>query len=125
MELKAVTTTSDNHPLALSLLLPLLNSSGKSCRFLFTPSLQCQYQNEKYPFSGLFSWTTWVSRHQKDEINLDFYEARDDGVAVASFASSSRQITTPAPHHSDASIFSNILKHGGRISRPHHCSFTT
>jgi len=30
---------------------------------------------------------------------LDFSEARDDGVAVASYALCSRQITTPAPHH--------------------------
>jgi len=27
---------------------------------------------------------TWVSQHQKSETNLDFNQARDDGVAVAS-----------------------------------------
>jgi len=31
-----------------------------------------------------FSRTTWVSRYQKDRTILDFTEARDDGVAVAS-----------------------------------------
>jgi len=36
-----------------------------------------------HPFNGLFSWTTWVSRHQKGKIVLDFTGARDDGVAVA------------------------------------------
>jgi len=33
---------------------------------------------------AFFSRTTWVSRHQKGQTNLDFNEARDDGVAVAS-----------------------------------------
>jgi len=37
-----------------------------------------------HPFNGLFSRTAWVSRHQKGEISLDFNEARDDGMAVAS-----------------------------------------
>jgi len=45
-----------------------------------------------HPFNGLFSRTTWVS-------HLDFNEATDDGVAVASFAPRRRQITIPAPHH--------------------------
>jgi len=31
-----------------------------------------------------FSRTTWVSWHQKKLTNLDFNEARDDGMAVAS-----------------------------------------
>jgi len=30
-----------------------------------------------YPFNGLFSRTTWVSRHQKGYTILDFNEARD------------------------------------------------
>jgi len=29
------------------------------------------------PFNGLFSRTTWVSRHQKGKTNLDFTGARD------------------------------------------------
>jgi len=35
-------------------------------------------------FSGLFSRTTWINRHQKGKIILDFNGGRDDGVAVAS-----------------------------------------
>jgi len=35
-------------------------------------------------FNGLSSRTTWVSWHQKGKTNLDFNEARDDRVAVAS-----------------------------------------
>jgi len=31
-----------------------------------------------------FSWTTWVSWHQKGRTILDFNEARDDEVSVAS-----------------------------------------
>jgi len=30
-----------------------------------------------YPFTGLFSGTTWVSQYQKGKTNLDFTEARD------------------------------------------------
>jgi len=37
-----------------------------------------------HPFDGLFSRTTQVSRHQKGRTVLDFNEARDTGVAVAS-----------------------------------------
>jgi len=36
------------------------------------------------PFIGLFFRTSLVSRHQKGETILDFNEARDDGIAVAS-----------------------------------------
>jgi len=35
-------------------------------------------------FHGLFSRTTWISRHQKGYTTVDFNEARDDEVAVAS-----------------------------------------
>jgi len=38
----------------------------------------------RHPFNGLFSRTTWVRQYQKGQTNLDFNEARDDGVAVAS-----------------------------------------
>jgi len=37
-----------------------------------------------HPFNGLFSRTTWISQYQKGRTILDFNEARDDGVAVAS-----------------------------------------
>jgi len=39
------------------------------------------YLENKHPFNGLFSRTTWVSRNQKDKTNLDFNEATDNGVA--------------------------------------------
>jgi len=35
-------------------------------------------------FNGLFSRTIWVRQHQKGRTILDFSEARDDGMAVAS-----------------------------------------
>jgi len=38
----------------------------------------------KHPLNGLFSRINWVSRQGKDKTILDFNEARDDGVAVAS-----------------------------------------
>jgi len=33
--------------------------------------------NNRQPFNGLFSRTTWVSRYQKGKTNLDFTGARD------------------------------------------------
>ena len=39
--------------------------------------------SERHLFNGLFSRTTWESRHEKGKTILDFNEARDDGVAVA------------------------------------------
>ena len=62
-----------------------------------------------HPFNGLFSRTTWVNRYQKCTTSLDINEARDDGVSGCSgisltihrqSAPCSRQITTPATHHS-------------------------
>ena len=43
-----------------------------------------------------------MSRYQKGKTNLDFTEARDSGIswAICKSAPSSRQITTPTPHHS-------------------------
>jgi len=41
-----------------------------------------QRSTDRHPFNGLFSITTWVSRHQKGQTYLD--ESGDDGVAVAS-----------------------------------------
>jgi len=37
-----------------------------------------------HPFNGLFSRINWVSWHQKGRIILDFDEAKDDEVAMAS-----------------------------------------
>jgi len=62
-----------------------------------------------HPFNGLFSRTTWVSRHQKGRTILDFNEAEMMGWQWAwgisctickSCAPRPRQIITPAPHHS-------------------------
>ena len=55
------------------------------------------------PFNGLLSGTTQVSQYQKDKTNLDFTEARDSERQwhqLGKSAPRSRQITTPAPHHS-------------------------
>jgi len=41
-------------------------------------------EQDRHPFNGLFSRATWVSRHQKGSTNVNFNEARHDGVAVAS-----------------------------------------
>ena len=62
-----------------------------------------------HPFTGLFSRTTWVSRHQKGKTSLDLNEAKDDGVLGCTgiswtickqSAPRSRHIATPTPHHS-------------------------
>jgi len=62
-----------------------------------------------HPFNGLFSRTACVSRYQKGKTSLDLNEARDNGVLGCSgiswtickeSAPRSREITTPAPHHS-------------------------
>jgi len=58
-----------------------------------------------HAFNGLFSGTTQVSQCQKGKTNLDFTEARDSEwqwrqLGICKSAPRSRQITTPAPHHS-------------------------
>ena len=58
-----------------------------------------------HPFNGPFSRTTWVGRYQKGKTNLDFTKARDSEwqwhqLGLCKSAPRSRQITTPAPHHS-------------------------
>jgi len=55
--------------------------------------------------TALFSGTTRVSRYQKGKTNLDFTEQETvsgSGIrwALCKSARCSRQITTPAPHHS-------------------------
>jgi len=71
--------------------------------------MDCYHTTTLHPFNGLFSGTTWVSQYQEGKTSVDLNEARDDGgfeVAVTSagpYANSlhtSRQITTPSPHHS-------------------------
>jgi len=56
-----------------------------------------------HPFNGPFSGTTRVTRYQKGKTNLDFTEARDNEWQwhqLDHMGPRSRQITTPAPHHS-------------------------
>jgi len=42
------------------------------------------HQKNRCPLDGLFFRTTWVSWLQKGQTSLDFNEARDNGVALAS-----------------------------------------
>ena len=44
---------------------------------------QQKKQTDIHTLNGLFTRTTWVSRHQKGETILDFNKAKDDDVAVA------------------------------------------
>ena len=58
-----------------------------------------------HPFNGPLSGTTQVSRYQKGKTNLDFTEQEtvsgsSNSWAICKSAPRSRQITTPAPHHS-------------------------
>jgi len=59
-----------------------------------------------HPFNGLFSSTTWVSRHQKGKPFSILLEQEMTGWQwhqldiCKLFAPCCRQITTPAPHHS-------------------------
>jgi len=46
--------------------------------------IKLKLRTNRHPFNGLFSNTTWISWHHKGYTNLDFNEAREDGVAVAS-----------------------------------------
>jgi len=64
-------------------------------------STQANTHTNTHPFNGPFSRTTWVSRYQKGKTNLDLTEARDSEWQWNPLsAPRSRQITTPAPHHS-------------------------
>jgi len=62
-------------------------------------------QLHTHTFNGPFSGTTRVSRYQKGKTNLDFTEAGDSEwqwhqLGICKSAPRSRQITTPASHHS-------------------------
>ena len=68
-------------------------------------SFQVAVHTHTQPFNGPFSRTTRVGRYQKGKTNLDFTEARDSEwqwhqLGICKSAPHSRQITTPAPHHS-------------------------
>ena len=73
------------------------------CIYVCSNSLSVCWAFEKlHMLNGPFSSTTQVSRNKKGKTNLDFTEARDNGIswAVCKSAPRSRQITMPAPHHS-------------------------
>ena len=58
-----------------------------------------------HPFNGPFSGTTRVGRYQKGKTNLDLLKQEivsgsGSSWAICKSAPRSRQITTPAPHHS-------------------------
>jgi len=60
----------------------------RKCGFLFSRKITTRpnrgQNTNRHLFSCLFSWTTWVRRHQRGPTNLDFNETRDEGVGVAS-----------------------------------------
>jgi len=58
---------------------------------------------QQHLFNGPLSGTTWVSRNQKGKTNLDFTAVSGSGIswAICKSAPRSREITTPAPHHSE------------------------
>jgi len=77
-------------------------------RYSVTTKKSVTVQEDRHPFNGLFSRTTWASQHQKGLTTLDFNEGRLQemmgGSAISwtickSFASHSNQITKPATHH--------------------------
>ena len=72
----------------------------------FSACITTHTHTHKHTFNGPFSGTTQVSRYQKGKTNLDFAEARNNewqcmaSAGLCKSAPRSRQITTPAPHHS-------------------------
>ena len=71
------------------------------------PICQCQnkWKEHTHTFNDPLSGTTRVSWYQKGKTNLDFTEARDsewqwNPLGYVQVCTRSRQITTPAPHHS-------------------------
>jgi len=73
--------TPDALPVAT---LPIYPGLGQAPNML--DCLPGGYQDTKLLnlFSDLFSRTTWISHYQKGRTILNFNEARDDGVALAS-----------------------------------------
>jgi len=73
------------------------------CIYVCSNSLSVCWAFEKlHMLNSPFASTTQVSRNKKGKTNLDFTEARDNGIswAVCKSAPRSRQITMPAPHRS-------------------------
>jgi len=62
-----------------------------------------KYSQIKKNFTGRHTHTRLMSRYQKGKTNLDFTGARDSGWQwnlLGRMQVCTRQITTPAPHHS-------------------------
>ena len=96
---------TDNH--ASTSPLSFLQAGCPSCRPTNSvKALKAQsLSNHTHPFNGPLSGITQVSQYQKGKTNVDFTEARavsGSGIswAICKSAHRSRQITTPAPHHS-------------------------
>ena len=84
---------------------PSAADSLESGRCVRTGESHTRTHAHTHPFNGRFSRTTRVGRYQKGKTNLDFTEARDSEwqwhqLGICNSAPRSRQITTPAPHHS-------------------------
>jgi len=62
----------------------------------------------RHVFNGLFSRATWISWHQKGYTNLDFNEASNDEVAVASAGPYTNHLHLTPNSHARTSSF-NIL----------------
>ena len=87
---------------ALSTGAPEVQGYHKICGFLTNLA---HTHTHTYPFNGPLSGTTRVGRYQKGKTNLDLLKqetVNGNGInwAICKSAPRSRQITTPAPHHS-------------------------
>ena len=123
MPSQAVISCGNSYPCTSDLVIPTL--SVTLCYIIFSLSFAGLYsfsaltllygRQEGHPacknwvvgcwIPGPFSGTTQVSRYQKGKTNLDFTEARDSewqciSWAMCKSAPRSRQIITPATHHS-------------------------
>ena len=88
-----------------------------------------------HPFNGHFSGTIWGSWYQKGKTNLDFTETRDSEwqwhqLGYNKSATSSRQITMPAPNHSVFTgrvpyLLPNQQRQSTEGQSSQHCQYTT
>ena len=85
-----------------------LKKDNTACKFCFNcrqATITIHTHTHTHPFNGPFSGTTHVSRYQKAKpiwILLKQKTVSGSGIswAICKSAPRSRQITTPAPHHS-------------------------
>jgi len=95
---------------ACVLIISYVQRHRQLCCHLFRHSTFVAFANmchitHTHPFNGPLSGTTRVSQYQKGKTNLNFTAARDSEwqwhqLGMCKSAPLSRQITTPAPHHS-------------------------